>query len=60
MFNIEGESAQTADIVTYATLADMLADTSRLGVFQPNGFGFGRTIVGSGAYILRPAPCLRC
>ena len=52
MFNIEGESSQTANIVTYGTLTDMLGDTNRLGVFSPNPTGFGRNIVGSGAEIL--------
>jgi hypothetical protein len=33
VFNIEGESAISADIVTYGSLTDMLNDTNRLGVF---------------------------
>ncbi len=47
LFNIEGETALTAQYVTYARLPDMLADTNRLGVFNPGSFG--RNIVGSGA-----------
>jgi hypothetical protein len=56
VFNIEGESTVSADIVTYATLADMLDDTNRTGVFTPNPFGFGANIVGSGAEILLTPP----
>jgi PEP-CTERM motif len=49
VFNIEGESSQSANIVTYATLSDMLADTNRSGTFIPNPGGFGSNIVGSGS-----------
>ncbi len=49
LFNIEGESSVSANFVTYVTLADMLADTNRTGVFTPNSFGFGQNIVGSGS-----------
>jgi uncharacterized protein Veg len=49
LFNIEGESNLSAEIVTYATLSDMLTDTNRTGVFTPNPFGFGVNIVGSGS-----------
>jgi aminoglycoside phosphotransferase len=56
VFNIEGESALSAQIVTYATLADMLGDTNRTGVFTPNPLGFGVNIVGSGADILGEPP----
>ncbi|WP_170841642.1 PEP-CTERM sorting domain-containing protein [Nitrosomonas aestuarii] len=49
LFNIEGESTLSANYVTYASLNDMLTDTNRLGVFQPDPFGFGRNIVGSGS-----------
>jgi hypothetical protein len=56
LFNIEGESAITADFVTYATLEDMLNDTNRLGVFQPIGGGAGQNVVGSGATILSISP----
>src|SRR5690606_12457275 len=53
VFNIEGESSLDASFVTYATLADMLTDTNRTGVFVADGSGFfGRNIVGSGADIL--------
>jgi hypothetical protein len=49
VFNVEGESTLTAQIVTYATLNDMLTDANRVGVFDPiNGFA-GRNIVGSGS-----------
>jgi hypothetical protein len=47
VFNIEGESAVGADLVTYASLTDMLNDTNRTGVFTRDGFG--RNIVGSGS-----------
>ena len=56
VFNIEGESAVSAQIVTYATLADMLGDVNRTGVFTPNPLGFGVNIVGSGADILVAPP----
>lgn len=56
VFNIEGESSVSAAIVTYATLPDMLADTNRLGVSEPNPFGFGVNIVGSGAEIRQQVP----
>ncbi len=49
LFNIEGESTITASYATYGTLGDMLADTNRLGLFDPNTPGFGRNIVGSGS-----------
>jgi hypothetical protein len=55
-FNIEGESAFSAQIVTYASLADMLGDVNRTGVFTPNPLGFGVNIVGSGADILVAPP----
>lgn len=54
VFNIEDESVVSAQIVTYASLADMLGDTNRLGVFTPDPNGFGRNIVGSGAAIVPP------
>ena len=56
VFNIEGERALSAQIVTYATLADMLGDVNRTGVFTPNPLGFGVNIVGSGADILVAPP----
>jgi hypothetical protein len=49
LFNIEGESVQSAQYVTYGNLGDMLADSNRLGVFTPNSLGFGANIVGSGS-----------
>ncbi|GGX57741.1 PEP-CTERM sorting domain-containing protein [Saccharospirillum salsuginis] len=48
VFNIEGESDIGADIVTYDTLADMLADANRTSVNSLGGFG--ANIVGSGAF----------
>lgn len=57
LFNIEGESTFSAEFVTYATLADMLNDENRQGVFVPDGFSIGRNIIGTGADILpRPPP----
>ena len=56
LFNIEGESAISAEFVTYATLADMLNDENRLGAFVPDGAFIGRNIVGSGADILSRPP----
>jgi hypothetical protein len=50
VFNVEGESSQSAQLVTYASLDDMLLDQNRTGVFTPDDFGFGRNIVGSGAF----------
>jgi hypothetical protein len=55
VFNVEEESVLSAQIVTYATLADMLGDSNRLDVFTPNPAGFGRNIVGSGAAVVPPA-----
>lgn len=49
LFNVEGESGLTAQYVTYGSLADMLGDTNRLGVFNPDAGGVGRNIVGSGS-----------
>jgi hypothetical protein len=49
VFNEEGESTLSAAIVTYASLNDMLNDTNRLAVYQPNSFGFGANVVGSGS-----------
>ena len=54
VFNIEEETAQTAQFVTYASLEDMLNDDNRLGVFNPDGFtaaSVGNNIVGSGAFV---------
>ena len=49
LFNIEGESDVKAAFVTYATLADMLNDENRTGLFIADGNGiFGANIVGSG------------
>ena len=56
LFNIEGESAISAEFITYATLADMLNDENRLGAFVPDGAFIGRNIVGSGADILSRPP----
>jgi hypothetical protein len=53
LFNFEGESAQSAQFVTYATLADMLGDTNRTGLFTPNAAGAGDNIVGSGSDEMR-------
>lgn len=50
VFNIEGESSINADIVTYASLADMLTDSNRLSVNTLGGPGVN--IVGSGAFNL--------
>ncbi|WP_326534347.1 PEP-CTERM sorting domain-containing protein [Pseudorhodoferax sp.] len=49
VFNIEGERDVSAAIVTYASLLDMLTDTNRVGLFEPNSAGFGANIVGSGS-----------
>ncbi|PTN09419.1 PEP-CTERM sorting domain-containing protein [Nitrosomonas aestuarii] len=49
LFNIEGESSISASYVTYGSLNDMLTDTNRLSNSQPNSFGFGSNIVGSGS-----------
>ncbi|MBF9035991.1 hypothetical protein HKCCE2091_17215 [Rhodobacterales bacterium HKCCE2091] len=52
LFNIEGEATQPAVHVTYATLADMLADTNRLAATVAGSFA--RNIVGSGAIPVIP------
>lgn len=52
VFNIEGESSTGADIVTYDTLTDMLADANRTSVNTLAGFG--ANIVGSGAFNALP------
>lgn len=49
LFNIEGEQLLSAQIVTYATLADMLGDVNRTGIHTPNPASFGTNIVGSGS-----------
>jgi hypothetical protein len=49
VFNIEGESTEAAHIVTYSMLADMLADSNRIGDFTMPSFG--RNIVGSGSSV---------
>jgi PEP-CTERM motif len=49
LFNFEGESAQPAIYVTYATLADMLIDQNRTGTFVPDGFGAANNVIGSGS-----------
>ncbi|WP_375691324.1 VPLPA-CTERM sorting domain-containing protein [Pseudooceanicola sp. LIPI14-2-Ac024] len=54
LFNVEGESSIGADYVTYGSLADMLADSNRLSVNTLGGFG--RNIVGSGAFVTRDEP----
>ncbi len=46
VFNIEGESSQSAQFVTYDSGADMLVDENRTGVFTPTN-PFGRNIIGS-------------
>lgn len=50
VFNFEGESTQTAQLVTYSTLDDMLNDQNRTGVFTPDGGGASQNIVGGGAF----------
>jgi len=49
LFNIEQESALTASYVTYATRDDMLHDTNRTGVYDPNSSGFGSNVVSGGS-----------
>ena len=57
LFNFEGESSIAADYVTYATLDDMLTDSNRTGVFNPNTFGnSSRNVVGSGAFVTPATP----
>jgi hypothetical protein len=48
VFNVEGETAIPTDIVTYASLVDMLGDTNRTGVFTLPGI-VGHNVVGSGS-----------
>ncbi len=56
LFNIEGESATSAQYVSYGSAADMFSDTNRLGIFTPNAFNAGRNIVGSGAFVSSGPP----
>jgi hypothetical protein len=57
VFNREGEDVANAGFVTYATLADMLNDENRVSVVIPDGSGgFGRNIVGTGAFFVPDAP----
>jgi hypothetical protein len=58
VFNIEGESSISAQIVTYAALGDMLVDTNRTGVYTPDPLGFGVNIVGSGASLVPAVPAV--
>jgi hypothetical protein len=53
VFNVEGETSLTAQIVTYATLGDMLLDANRTGVFNPTTGFAGQNIVGAGSDGLR-------
>ena len=50
LFNLEGESSESARYVTYGSASDMLNDTNRTGDFVPGAFG--RNIIGSGAMVL--------
>ena len=50
LFNIEGETAQGARYVTYSSLADMLNDENRSGVFIPDGGSVPENVIGSGAF----------
>jgi len=56
VFDIEGESDVGADIVVYASLADMLGDINRTGVFTLDGAGVN--VVGGGAdeRVVSPVP----
>jgi hypothetical protein len=57
LFNIEGESAQTAAYVTYNSLEDMLRDENRVSSSAPDFFGAGTNVIGSGASIsILPVP----
>jgi len=52
VFNIEDERDLPAALVTYSSVEDMLNDTNRTGVHDPDGYGngrFGRNIVGGGS-----------
>ena len=52
VFNVELESSLGAQFVTYGSLADMLLDRNRVGVFSPDGLGSSeQNIVGSGAFV---------
>lgn len=48
VFNLEGETAFAAEIATYSSLVDMLADTNRIQVVAMPGLA-GRNLVGSGS-----------
>jgi hypothetical protein len=51
VFNIEGESAIGADLITYSSLADMLSDLNRTSTNTLSDFG--RNVVGSGASLFQ-------
>jgi hypothetical protein len=53
VFNIEQETAQNAQLVTYSSLNDMLLDANRTGVFTPTATSpfAARNIVGTGASV---------
>jgi hypothetical protein len=49
LFNIEGESGVSANILTFGSLTDMLNGTNHTGIYNPSAGGlFGRNVVGSG------------
>ena len=56
VFNIEGETAQGARIVTYASLNDMLNDENRTSVIAPDGGFVPENIIGSGASVDAQGP----
>jgi len=49
LFNIEGENSLSAGFITYASQIDMLFDINRTGFYQPNGYGAGQNVVGTGS-----------
>ncbi len=57
VFNVEGESALSADIVTYGALGDMLADQNRTGVSTRTRSGSGPTSWGPGRTGRRTGTC---
>ena len=56
VFNIEGETAQGARIVTYASLNDMLNDENRTSVIAPDGGFVPENVIGSGASVDSQGP----
>ena len=56
LFNVEGDSSQSAQFRTYTTLADMLSNTNGTNGPFPLTGGGDNNIIGTGAMILTGTP----